>query len=240
MNNHDNNYDNITVPENTEKLLMDSMDMAVRRKKQIKRRRTVSCLAAALAVVRIPCNLVRAAGELQAVWCHDEQLVRRYADLPPSKQQIAHRDKGTLEPTSLDAEDVSEIDRKRKERIDELIRLLLQDRQIRPTTHGEHHIEDAKKGKKDHSREHDAQKCRQPRLDGCQAWHADIADEKEHERHAYARKGEHTDEKSFFRPPRDDIADHRRLSPGIFPVFRFLCFHRNYSIMKIMQQTSAS
>ncbi len=57
MNNHDNNYDNITVPENTEKLLMDSMDMAVRRKKQIKRRRTVSCLAAALAVVIAVPNL---------------------------------------------------------------------------------------------------------------------------------------------------------------------------------------
>ena len=69
MNNHDNNYDNITVPENTEKLLMDSMDMAVRRKKQIKRRRTVSCLAAALAVVIAVPNLSPTAARAMEINC---------------------------------------------------------------------------------------------------------------------------------------------------------------------------
>lgn len=60
MLNHDNyndNFENIDVPEDTRDILIASMDRAAARKRKLKRRRAVSCIAVALAVVIAVPNL---------------------------------------------------------------------------------------------------------------------------------------------------------------------------------------
>lgn len=60
MLNHDNyndNFENINVPEDTRDILIASMDRAAARKRKLKRRRAVSCIAVALAVVIAVPNL---------------------------------------------------------------------------------------------------------------------------------------------------------------------------------------
>ena len=61
--------------------------------------------AAALAVLRVPRDLMRARSELQAVRCHDEQTVSRHADAHAVEQEVADRDERTLELAAPDAKD---------------------------------------------------------------------------------------------------------------------------------------
>ena len=156
--------------------------------------------AAALAVVRIARHLVRAARELQAVRCHDEQAVGGHADVHAVKEQIADRNKRALQPTTLDAKERPKAHGSRKEQIDQLISLPLHPREIRQPSNGKHHVEDAEKGQEYRACQQSADRPRQKRLDALKPRHANVPNAKEEHGGEQCHEQEHTDEEPLLWP----------------------------------------
>ena len=137
--------------------------------------------------------------------CHDEQPVGWHADAHAVEQEIAHRDEGALELAAPDAEDAAKAHGQREEQVDELIRLALQERQVRQMCDSEDHVEDAEERPCHQKGEHSADEPGQHGLDGAEPRHADVPDGVEDDRHEDGRQREHADEQPLLRAPRQHV-----------------------------------
>ena len=127
---------------------------------------------------------MRAARELQAVRCHDEQAVGGHADVHAVKEQIADRNKRALQPTTLDAKERPKAHGSRKEQIDQRVRLFLKNMQKRQSENRSDHAQDAETREKYDAREEDAEHERQIGIDFEQTEVAHAPDSIGEKRHA--------------------------------------------------------
>ena len=140
--------------------------------------------AAALAVVRVARNLVRARRKLQAMRRDNEKLVRMHLDAAMVDDLVADLDEGAFDASPVEAEHLADHDGYGKEQIDQRVRLLLKNMQERQAENRPDHAQDAETREKYDAREEDAEHERQIGIDFEQTEVAHAPDGIGEERHA--------------------------------------------------------